>query len=47
MKKPIGLTDYIAPWFIPLFMFLAGFFLSQIVQIKVETGSNIQVYTNH
>lgn len=46
MKKPLGLTDYIAPWFIPLFMFFAGFFLSQVVQINVEIGGSRQVYTN-
>lgn len=46
MKKPLGLTDYLAPWFIPLFMFFAGFFLSQVVQIKVEISSDRQVSSN-
>lgn len=34
MNKPIGIMDYVAPWFIPLFCFLAGYFLNTVIEVK-------------
>ncbi len=40
--KPIGITDYIAPWFIPLFCFLAGYYLNTVIEVKVKPVTSIQ-----
>ncbi|MFM6204995.1 hypothetical protein [Planktothrix sp.] len=40
--KPTGIMDYAAPWFIPLFCFLAGYFLGTVIQVKIEPVTTIE-----
>ena len=36
MSKPIGIVDYVAPWFIPLFCFIAGYFLNTVIENRIN-----------
>lgn len=40
--KPQGIIDYLFPWFIPLFCFLAGYFLGTVIQVKIEPVTTIE-----
>lgn len=35
MKQPPSIMDA-APWFIPLFCFLAGYYLNTIIEVKIK-----------
>ncbi len=34
--KPKGIIDYSLPWFIPLFCFIAGYFLGSTIEVKIR-----------
>jgi hypothetical protein len=40
--KPQGIIDYLFPWFIPLFCFLAGYFLGTVIQVKIEPVTTVE-----
>ena len=40
--KPTGIMDYAAPWSIPLFCFLAGYFLGTVIQVKIEPVTTVE-----
>ncbi len=41
MKKPLGIISYAAPWFIPLFCFLAGYYLNTVVEVKINPSESV------
>jgi len=40
--KTTGIMDYAVPWFIPLFCFLAGYFLNTVIEVSIKPVTSIQ-----
>lgn len=40
--KPKGVVDWCCPWFIPLLLFLGGYFLASFVEVKVKPVSSLE-----
>ena len=41
--KPQGIVDYLSPWFILLFCFLAGYFLNTVIEDRINLATSLEV----
>jgi hypothetical protein len=45
--KPTGIMDYVAPWFIPLFCFFAGYFLNTVIEVRINSVTGFWNHENY
>lgn len=45
--KPTGIMDCLAPWFIPLFCFLAGYYLNTVIEVKIKPVTSLEKHENY